>query len=472
MQTSHFATLPHVAIEVDAATSTGPFEWWRHSFGHGAINNSPLPARVVDGVRKVKPRLIRIFLQEYFNVYPAHGVYDWTILDPYMDALAQTGTHVVATINLKPPVLFPTVDETIWRPNDVAEWQALIYQLVKRYSVDRPIVTHWEHANEPDIGESGACPYLMPTAEANHEFYQTLIQPILAAFPTAKVGGPAMASDKSPIFKGFIDLCGRHNTQLDFVSWHRYDSNLEHYRQSVATVRGYLAGFPGKQPELMLNEWNYGFDFSDLRHSTYNVTSVEEMAMEAQRAAFSAANILSMLETDLDWSHHFLIWDNCCYPDQFRSFYSEDALRGVMYKHWNEEPARFGLFSEGQSVRPQYFVFQMLSRMGDEKVAIHCPEPDVHVQAATTAHKLSVLAVNHHHLHGARDLIAVLHFRGLEPGVKTLTAYRIDDERHWSSEALELIPVEERTVCVLPDFTYQFYLPADSVLLVTLEDKD
>ena len=300
MKTKDFAKFPRIDIQVDAGTPTGPFEWWRHCFGHGAINNSPLPPRVVEGVKKLKPRLIRIFLQEYFNIYPAHGQFDWSILDPYMDALAQTGADVVATINLKPPVLFPVVDETIWRPNDVAEWQEVIYQLVKRYSVDRPIVTHWEHANEPDIGESGACPYLIPTAEENFEFYRTLIEPVLAAFPEAKVGGPAMAYDRSPILKGFIDLCGQNNTQLDFVSWHRYDSNLENFRESVATVQAYLDGFPGNRPELMLNEWNYGFDFSDLRRSTYHAASVEEMAMQSRRAAFSAANILSLLETGLD----------------------------------------------------------------------------------------------------------------------------------------------------------------------------
>ena len=226
MRATNFSLLPRVDIQVDAGDPTGPFEWWRHCFGHGAINNSPLPPRVVEGVKKLKPRLIRIFLQEYFNIYPAHGQFDWSILDPYMDALSQTGASIVATINLKPPVLFPVVDETIWRPNDVAEWQEVIYQLVKRYSVDRPIVTHWEHANEPDIGESGACPYLIPTAEENFEFYQTLIQPVLAAFPEAKVGGPAMAYDRSPILKGFIDLCGhqQYPTRLCFLASIRFQS--------------------------------------------------------------------------------------------------------------------------------------------------------------------------------------------------------------------------------------------------------
>ena len=42
--------------------------------------------------------------------------------------------------------------------------------------------------------------------------------------------------------------------------------------------------------------------------------------------------------------------------------------------------------------------------------------------------------------------------------------------QRWSDETLELLPVDERLVDVLPDFEYQFYSPADSVLLVTLEE--
>jgi len=58
----------------------------------------------------------------------------------------------------------------------------------------------------------------------------------------------------------------------------------------------------------------------------------------------------------------------------------------------------------------------------------------------------------------------------LKPGPRRLKAYRIDDAQRWSDETLELLPVDERLVDVLPDFEYQFYSPADSVLLVTLEE--
>jgi hypothetical protein len=73
---------------------------------------------VVEGIRGLKPRLIRLFLQEFFQIYPDHGSFDWTRLDPYMEAMARTGAHVVASICIKPQVLFPLVDHALWQPND------------------------------------------------------------------------------------------------------------------------------------------------------------------------------------------------------------------------------------------------------------------------------------------------------------------------------------------------------------------
>jgi len=84
--TKNYLALPRVDIKIDAGSPQGSFEWWRHSVGQGGVNSQPLTPRVIEGMRKLKPRLVRIFLQEYFNVYPAHGVFDWRKLDAYMDS--------------------------------------------------------------------------------------------------------------------------------------------------------------------------------------------------------------------------------------------------------------------------------------------------------------------------------------------------------------------------------------------------
>ncbi len=161
-----------VHITVRPQEQLGPLELWRHTIGHGGINPLPLPDRVVRGTAALEPRLVRIFIQEFFQVYPDHGRFDWSRLDPYMDALARTGAHVVAAITIKPPPLYPTIDHNLWRPTDVGEWQAVIRALVQRYSVEKPIVTHWEIGNEPDIGEAGGSPYRIQDPAAYAEYYE------------------------------------------------------------------------------------------------------------------------------------------------------------------------------------------------------------------------------------------------------------------------------------------------------------
>ena len=124
----------------------------------------------MDGIRGLKPRWIRIFIQEFFRIYPDHGRFDWSRLDPYMEALARTGARIVGAVTIKPPVLFPQVRHDLWQPTDEAEWQGVLFALVRRYSVEHPLVTHWEIGNETDIGESGGTPYLIPDPEAYTAF--------------------------------------------------------------------------------------------------------------------------------------------------------------------------------------------------------------------------------------------------------------------------------------------------------------
>jgi len=176
-----------------------------------------------------------------------------------------------------------------------------------------------------------------------------------------------------------------------------------------------------------------------------------------------------MMDTSLDWSFYFLLWDNVMFNDGFRSFFSPEWARNVMYQHWNEKPHRFGLFSESGKVRPQYFVYQMLSRMGEEKLQSSGGLPDLTIFAVRGYGQVSTLIVNYDP-ETSTDRIVKIQFSQLKPGTRYLKAYRIDDHQRWSEETLELIPIDERTIDALPDFAYQFYSPADSVLLVVLEE--
>jgi xylan 1,4-beta-xylosidase len=431
-----FSALPQVEVKVDAGQVLGPLELWRHCIGQGGVNPTPLPDRVVNGTRKLRPRLIRIFVQEFFRIYPEHGRFDWSRLDPYMVAVRKTDAKVVAAITIKPKPIFPKIDQNIWRPNDVAEWQRVIGALVRRYSVERPIVTYWEIGNEPDIGEEGGCPYLIKDPANYAEFYKLTIPPVLATFPQAKVGGPAVADAAGRLPMEFIDRCANEQTQLDFVSWHCYSDNPATHAAHVIRYRKLLAQkFPvGKRPEMLVTEWSKSFE----------PVSVEESAFHPRRAAAVASAILAMTEAGVDWSFYYHLWDQPWRVDDFRPFFNNLELMSL---HWNQMP----------------------HRLGTKRIRATSAAEDVQVLASSNedCEQLSLMLVNYG-LPVSRERVATLRFSGLKPGGKRLLTYRVDRSSNWSADRLALPQSENREIETEKEFSCQVYCPANSVGMVML----
>ena len=449
-------------IAIDAQAAVGTLDAWRHSVGHGGINALPLPERVIKGMNKLKPRWIRIFIQEFFAIYPDHGRFDWSCLDPYMDALARTGARVVAAMTIKPKPLYPEIDHSLWRPRDVSEWQEVVRRLVQRYSVEKPIVTHWEIGNEPDIGEAGGSPYLIRDPQAYSEYYALTVRPILEAFPQARVGGPAMASLLSEPLPGLIRFCKQTGTPLDFLTWHLYHSDPSLHAYQVRAARLLASELP-KPPELMVTEWS---TFPGAWNQGESTLSTEEQAFDPRRAAMAAATILEMRNAGLDGSFYYHLWDQVCDARDFAPFFSPQGVANMLH-HWNEAPHRLGLFGVNGEVRPQYFVYQMLARLGETQIAASADDADVHVLAGQDADGISVMLVNHS-LDAQRDRVATCCFSNLEAGAKQLTVYRVDHQQRWDADHLELLPVEQRQTYTQHTFQCQIGLPANSVALVKL----
>ncbi len=75
-----YMKMKRAEIQIDVASDEGVYEGFRHSLGYGGINRQPLPEKIIRGMKALKPCLVRIFLQEYFHVYPKSGVFDFPML--------------------------------------------------------------------------------------------------------------------------------------------------------------------------------------------------------------------------------------------------------------------------------------------------------------------------------------------------------------------------------------------------------
>ena len=317
-------------------------------------------------IRALAPKIIRLFVQEYFQLLPEQGHYNFEILDRSVDTILKTGAKPLMCLCFKPQILFPKVDQDVVEPNDYPQWEELIEQLVKHYSKRNGGPWQWEVGNEPDIGEDGGCPYRFKP-ESYVRFYQHTALAIRRADPAASVGGPALANVRSPLLPALLDFCAAEKAPLNFVSWHIYTSDPLQFRGTIDYVHRLLEKHPALKPETMLNEFNMslGSPPSDPR----------------VQPCFVAETAWQMKEGHLDYSCYYHIRDFHVSYERFIPFMSS-AGAAFMTGWWNRMPQYHGLFDFQNNIRPAYFTFKLLSRLTGERLPANSDSRTVHALAA------------------------------------------------------------------------------------------
>lgn len=349
-------------VVVDLADRVGPMEIGRMALGQGGLSPEPMfETRVVE-LRALRPKMIRLFIQEYFDLLPAPGVYHFDKLDRVVDVIRATGATPLMCICFKPRVLFPEINQDIVEPNDWEAWEELIFRLVRHYQERGDQITYWEVMNEPDIGEWGGCPYRFQP-ESYCRFYARTASAILRANPGAKVGGPALANVRSPILPALLRAAQAGEVPLHFVSWHIYSSDPRAIRGTIEYVHELLAQFPGLRVETILDEWNM-----DLFHPPLDPRF---------QPCFLVEVIWQMKEAKLDWSCYYQIRDWHVELETFARFMSPEGT-AFMGRWWNRMPQFDGLFDYQNRVRPSYFAFKLLSRLQGDRLRLESNHPTVH----------------------------------------------------------------------------------------------
>jgi xylan 1,4-beta-xylosidase len=242
-------------VHLDFGHKLGTLEMHKMGLAQGGLSDESMFEDRIREIRALAPELIRIFVQEYYGLLPQAGKYDFSKLDKTIDAVTRAGAKPLMSIDVKPYVLFPVIDENIVEPNDYGQWEELIYQLVRHYKERGTDIRYWEVANEPDMGEAGGCPYRFKP-DNYVRYYKHTAAAILRADPEAKVGGPALAGWKSVILPALLDAAAQNEVPLHFVSWHTYDSDPLSIRRTIEGVKEMVRQRPGLHPELVLDEWN------------------------------------------------------------------------------------------------------------------------------------------------------------------------------------------------------------------------
>ncbi len=340
----------------------GPMEMNHISLGQGGLSPYPMWDDRIAEIRALHPRLIRLFIQEYFDLLPASGRYHFETLDQSVDEIVKAQALPLMTIAIKPKALFPKIDQDIVDPNDYGKWEALIFHLVAHYKERGLKGLYWEVGNEGDIGESGGSPYRF-TPEDYVRYYRHTAAAILRADPSARVGGPAVASWKSPILPALIAFCDKEKVPLSFVSWHIYNNDPKAIQATIESVHELLAAHPSIHPETILDEWNMALTVPPKDPSI--------------QPAFVAETAWRMKQSGLTYSCYYHIRDYHVERDEFTPYFSPGGA-SFMASWWNRMPQYSGLFDYQNVMRPAYFAFELLSRVTGDRLQATSDVDTVH----------------------------------------------------------------------------------------------
>jgi hypothetical protein len=349
------------SVDVSLNERLGPLEMDRIGLGQGGLSREPMWEDRAAEIRSLHPRLIRLFVQEYFDLLPAKGQYHFETLDRSVDLILKTGAAPLMCLAFRPHVLFPKVDQDIVEPNDYRAWEELVTRLVQHYRERGAGIRYWEVMNEPDIGEDGGCPFRF-RPENYPRFYEHTAGAIRRGDANARVGGPALANANSPLLPALLEHCEAGEVPLDFVSWHIYSSTPRQIRATIDHTKALLGAHPKLKAETILDEWNMALG--------------KPPADPRLQPCYIAEVAWQMKEAGLDYACYYHIRDYHVAAEQFAPFMSPHGT-AFMAAWWNRMPQFDGLFDFQNTIRPSFFAFKLLSRLTGDRLRLTTDEAAV-----------------------------------------------------------------------------------------------
>ena len=465
-----------VAIRVDASRSAGPLTpIWRF-FGADEPNYATMKdgRKLIGELGALRPKQVYFRTHNLLNtgdgtpalkwgstdVYKEDSqgrpVYDWTVLDRIFDTYLARGVRPYAQIGFMPQALStkPEPYQHEWRPGmrydlittgwayppkDYAKWAELTYQWVKhcieRYGRAEVEQWYWEVWNEANIPA-----YWRGSPEEFYKLHDYAIAAVRRALPTARVGGPDVASHGGAFMEGFLRhvvsgknyATGAVGTPTDFLSFHAKGSPSVvdgHVRMGIASQlatidRGFqmIAAVPElRSKPIVIGESDpegcAACQGAQLGYRNGTMYSSYTAAVFARKHLLAAKHVVR-LEGALTWAFEF---EDQSYFAGFRAL----ATNGVDL--------------------PVLNVFRMYAKMGGQRIATESSaevpierivaagvrdRPDVSALASRDGSTLAVMVWHYHDDDVAGpEADVTLALAGLPAAASgaRITHYRVDD---------------------------------------------
>jgi xylan 1,4-beta-xylosidase len=313
--------------------------------------------------------------------YKNELIYSFFNADRIADFLLSAGMEPFVELSFMPTAL-ARGGQTIFSyrgnvspPKDFTAWGELVRRLarnwVERYGAD--VVRRWyfEVWNEPNLSAFWA-----GTQKDYFELYRHTTLALKSVDAGLQVGGPATAANAW--LPEFLDFCRREGLPADFVSTHHYPNDP--LWSPAQDTEGELAGArrgalrewalearreAGGRP-LLFTEWNAS---SNPRFGRQD---------EPYAAAFAAKSALEAA----DCTEAYSFWT-------FTDIFEENYFPSAPFH------GGFGLLTLHGVPKPTYRAFELLHRLGSERLPVEGGHETVDAWAARRGNGVTVLLTNH-----------------------------------------------------------------------------
>jgi xylan 1,4-beta-xylosidase len=308
------------------------------------------------------------------------ALYAFSNVDRIFDFLVSIGMEPYVELSFMPRML-ASGSKTVFHyaanvtpPRRVGAWGELVRRfarhLVERYGIGEVGRWYFEVWNEPNLSA-----FWSGTRKDYFALYRETARALKSVDASLRVGGPATA--QSAWVGELVEFCERTRTALDFVSTHYYPTDAlgsastntteqlarapRHVMRARATeVRDRAGGRP-----LVYSEWSTTSNPNDPRH-------------DDARGAVSAARIALDVADVVDG---YSYWT---FSDVFEENYF---------------PARpfhggFGLLTLDGVAKPAYRAFELLHRLGHEKLRVAGHHRTVSLTAVRGSGELTLVVIN------------------------------------------------------------------------------
>lgn len=326
-------------IVVDTGSNAGflPRPW--RGLAQGGEELKTFLNGVETDVRSISPEYIRIdHIYDGYNVVRRENgrlVFDFRELDMVVDKIRRVGAVPFLALSYMPPSIAQT--DIVSMPSDMDEWSFLVQKTIEHYSGRREIFNmYYEVWNEPDLfGKMKVANYMnLYRASA---LGASRAQNVLAF----KIGGPATTGLYKNWVDGMLKTAREENLRLDFVSWHRYDTDPERYIKDIAEVESWISEVPEfADIEVIMTEWG--------PYSENNPIYDNKVG---------AAHMLSVIRRQMGRI-------NLAMPFSIKD--GEDPQERELWGRW-------GLFTSdmsGNLSKPRYTALRWLTDLGEERLIL------------------------------------------------------------------------------------------------------